>query len=54
MAHGLGSVISFVHPDDPAMFGGIAAAVAAIALWSSWIPARRAARIDPMAALRDE
>ncbi len=54
MAYGLGSVLSFVHPNDPVMFGGITAAVAAIAVWASWLPARRAARIDPMVALRDE
>jgi ABC-type antimicrobial peptide transport system permease subunit len=54
MAYGLGSVISFVHPNDPIMFASITAAVAVIALWSSWLPARRAARIDPMVALRDE
>ncbi len=36
------------------VFAGIPAAVAAIALFASWIPAHRAARIDPMAALCDE
>lgn len=54
MADGLGSVLSFVHPDDPLLFGSITAAIAVIAVGSSWIPARRAARIDPMVALRDE
>ena len=43
-----------VHPDDPAVFATITAAITAIALGSSWIPARRAARIEPMAALRDQ
>jgi predicted lysophospholipase L1 biosynthesis ABC-type transport system permease subunit len=54
MAYGLASVISFVHPGDPILFAAIPAAVALIALGSSWLPARRAARIDPMVALRDE
>jgi putative ABC transport system permease protein len=43
-----------VHPDDPAVFATITGAITLIALGSSWIPARRAARIEPMAALRDQ
>ncbi len=43
-----------VRPDDPVVFVTITAAIAAIALGSSWIPARRAAKIDPMKALRSE
>jgi putative ABC transport system permease protein len=54
MAYGLGSVISFVHANDPVMFASITAAVALIAMWSSWLPARRASRVDPITALRDE
>jgi ABC-type lipoprotein release transport system permease subunit len=34
--------------------GSITFAVTAVALIASWLPARRAAGIDPMAALRDE
>jgi len=54
MAHGLANLLYGVRPDDPAIFGGFSASIAAIALVSSWIPARRASRIDPMVALRDE
>jgi predicted permease len=43
-----------VSPNDPVVFTTITAVVALIALGSSWIPARRAARIEPMAALHDE
>lgn len=43
-----------VRPDDPAVFVTISVAIVAIALGSSWVPARRAARIDPMKALRSE
>jgi putative ABC transport system permease protein len=54
LAHGVANLLYGVSPNDPVVFGGITATVAAIALGSSWIPARRAARIDPMVALRDE
>jgi ABC-type antimicrobial peptide transport system permease subunit len=43
-----------VRPDDPVIFATITVVIAAVALGSSWIPARRAAKIDPMKALRSE
>jgi len=43
-----------VQPTDPASFGGVILLMAVIAVVASVIPARRAARLDPMAALRDE
>jgi putative ABC transport system permease protein len=43
-----------VNPRDPAIFLAIAAALTTATLGASWIPARRATRIDPMAALRSE
>jgi ABC-type lipoprotein release transport system permease subunit len=54
LAHGVASLLYGVSPNDTAVFGGITAAIAGIALLASWIPARRASRIDPMVALRDE
>jgi putative ABC transport system permease protein len=54
LAHMVANLLVGVRPDDPAVFASITATIAGIALVASWIPARRAARIDPMEALRDE
>lgn len=43
-----------VQPSDPVTLGVGAAIMGAVALSASLIPARRASRIDPMVALRDE
>jgi putative ABC transport system permease protein len=43
-----------VRASDPATYACVAAALLAIALVASWVPARRAARIDPTKALRAE
>jgi ABC-type antimicrobial peptide transport system permease subunit len=43
-----------VRPLDPLSFGGAAAILTVIALIAIWLPARRAARVDPMVALRHE
>jgi predicted permease len=41
-------------PTDAATFVGVAAILAGVALVAAWIPARRAARVDPLQALRHE
>lgn len=48
----LAGLLYGVSPMDPTAFVGVAAVVAAIALAASWFPARRAARIDPLTAVR--
>jgi putative ABC transport system permease protein len=41
-----------VTPSDPIALGGAAATLVALALLASWVPARRAARVDPTESLR--
>jgi ABC-type antimicrobial peptide transport system permease subunit len=48
------SMLYGVGPLDPVTFGAIGLLVAGIALLASYVPARRASRIDPMEALRVE
>jgi ABC-type lipoprotein release transport system permease subunit len=48
----LRATIIGVGRNDPASFFSVAILLAAILLIASWIPARRAARVDPIEALR--
>jgi putative ABC transport system permease protein len=48
----LASLLFGVRATDPLMLVGVSAAMAVIAALASWLPARRAARVDPARALR--
>ena len=39
---------------DPVVFLGVAALIAGVALLAAWLPARRASRVNPIVALREE
>jgi putative ABC transport system permease protein len=43
-----------VQPNDPPTFAAVALALAAAAFVASWVPALKAARVDPLLALRYE
>jgi predicted permease len=57
-AYGLASLIAGllydVRPRDPLTFAAAAATLLLVALVACWIPARRAAHVDPLTALRAE
>ncbi len=49
----MASMLFEVRPNDPRTLAAVATALSAVALAATWLPARRATRVDPMAALRE-
>jgi predicted permease len=54
LSHLVKSMLYGIRPDDPATMAGGVLILLTVALAASWIPARRAAGVQPMEALRHE
>ncbi|HET9368847.1 MAG TPA: ABC transporter permease [Vicinamibacterales bacterium] len=54
LSSSMSSLLFNVQPTDPVVYAAVSAVLIGVALLASYLPARRASRIDPLLALRDE
>jgi predicted permease len=54
VARSIGSLLFGIRANDPATLAAAALALVLVAMLAAWIPGRRAAKVDPMVALRYE
>jgi hypothetical protein len=54
LARAINSLLYGVQPTDPVVFTVVVATLMTVAMAAAYLPARRAARVDPMVALRHE
>ncbi len=50
----MGELLYGVSPSDPIVFGSVVAIVGLVGFFACWLPARRAAALDPLRALRHD
>jgi putative ABC transport system permease protein len=48
------SILARVSPSDPLVFGAVSLLLIAVGMFACWLPARRAAALDPVKAIRYE
>jgi ABC-type antimicrobial peptide transport system permease subunit len=54
VGHALRALLLELSPFDPTALGSVALLLVAVVSFAAWLPARRAARVDPAASLRQE
>ena len=54
LSRSMTSLLFNVQPTDPVVYAAMSFVLIAVALLASYLPARHASKIDPLAALRDE
>jgi putative ABC transport system permease protein len=54
LSNSMTTLLFNVRPTDPAVYAMVSLVLIAVALLASYLPARRASRIDPLIAMRDE
>jgi len=54
LSNSMTTLLFNVKPTDPAVYVAVSLVLVGVALLASYLPARRASRIDPLVALRDE
>lgn len=52
VSHVMQALVFHLSPTEPAIFAAAGASLLVLALFAAYLPARRAARVDPLAALR--